>query len=133
MDILFIDDDFMSIEPTTEFLKLEGHDIDIVNNVQDALDRYTCNCYDIVFLDIMFAPSDYFTFEETAGGRYTGLKLLEEFRKIDDAKLRPIKIVMITNWRNEPQVEASCNKNNAAILRKPLSIESIKDVLDGKS
>jgi hypothetical protein len=76
----------------------------------------------------MLPPGEYYTMQETADGRYTGLKLLESLRHIDSALGRNVRIFVLTNWRDEPQIDAACRSFRAEIIRKPMSIKMMDDL-----
>lgn len=130
MKILFIEDDVLTIEPIVDFMSIKGHTVEIVSDAQDAIDRIESTSYDLILSDVMFAPGDFFTTSETGDGRYTGLRLLEYVRE-REAKtgLPPRNIILITNWRNEPTVDAVAQTHSAKIFRKPLSMANVEEIL----
>lgn len=51
--ILFVDDDLELCQLMTEFLELEGFDLDVVHNGEEALKKVDQQSYDVIVLDIM--------------------------------------------------------------------------------
>jgi len=128
--ILFVEDDYMTIDAVVTHLRIEGHEVDLVRTPADAIEKLMWETYQVVFLDVMFAPGEIFDLEETAGGRYTGLSLLEVIHSDERIAERGIPLlVLVTNWRDEPQVEASAERFGVRILRKPLSLKDIEEAI----
>src|SRR5680860_773864 len=113
MRILFIDDDPMTVDVIIEHLKIQGHDLNYVKDVPEAIELLMWEQYDVIFIDVMLPYDKVFTEEETSKGRYTGLKLLEMIYKNNDlSKAREAKIALITNWRGEPEVDRVARRHN---------------------
>lgn len=128
--ILIVEDDYMTVEPIVDFLRIEGYTVDVSDDIADAFEKLEFNQYNYIFLDIMMAVGEILDLNETVEGRYTGLKLLELIR-LDSRFLhhRQTPVALITNWREEPRIEASALLYRAIILRKPLAIATVKEAL----
>ena len=130
MRVLFVDDDYITIASIVDHLRLLGHDVEIADGTLEAVDRLSDVAYDLLLLDVMLPPEGVFTLGETAEGRYTGLRLLERLRESPGLTInREVRVVLITNWRDEPQVDRVAHCMNAEILRKPLTLAAVERYL----
>ena len=128
--VLFIDDDVITIECAATHLELSGHEVHICSDITNALARLRFEDFTVVFLDVMLPPEDQFDLSETVDGRYTGLRVIERvFEDPKFEKARASKWIIITNWRDEPEVDAVAEARGVQILRKPLSIDQIEEVI----
>jgi CheY-like chemotaxis protein len=128
--ILFVEDDYITIQPIVEYLENLGYTVDVAEDALEAIERFASQSYSHLFLDIMLAPAGVFELEETADGRYTGLRLLEYARTHKAASaVKRAKIALITNWREQPQVDNTAAKYHAKVMRKPLSIADMEEFL----
>lgn len=128
--VLFVDDDYMTIQPIVEYLENLGYTVDVAEDALEAVERFSSQPYSHVLLDIMLAPAGVFDPNETADGRYTGLRLLEYARTEGSASaVNHAKIALITNWREQPQVDSTAAKYCATVMRKPLSIAIMEEFL----
>lgn len=128
--VLFIEDDFITIECAVTHLELSGHEVHVCEDVADGLTRLRYEAWTIVFLDVMLPPGDQFDLSQTVDGRYTGLRVIERvFADQKYEKARSSKWVIITNWRDEPEVDAVAEARGVEILRKPLSIEQLEEII----
>lgn len=128
--ILFIEDDYMTIECAVMHLQLSGYDVHVADDLGDALARLRYEKFTVVFLDVMLPPEEHFSLLDTAAGRYTGLRLLELVHSDGRYKqARDSKWILVTNWRDEPEVESVAAQNGVCILRKPLSIDAIEGAM----
>lgn len=120
----------MTVDAAITHLKLSGHEVDYVRTPAEAIEKLMWESYGVIFIDVMLPPGKVFDLEETADGRYTGLRLLEVVRSDEQiAKNGLPKTVLITNWRDEPQVDAMAERSDVHILRKPLSLKSVEEVI----
>lgn len=129
MKILVVEDDVMTIEALVDHLQIEGHEVEVVTTIEDAMDRYHSTRYDIIFSDVMFGRGEFFTSEETDDGRYSGLKLVEYIRSYEKDQDNQTRIIIITNWRNDARVDAVAKRCHAIVCRKPLTILQIGEAL----
>lgn len=128
--LLFVDDDFMTIESVVEYLQMDGHDVDVADTVGDALDKLQYNSYSVIFLDVMMAVGDVLDSLETVNGHYSGLKVLELIRNDDRFQHhKNTRVVLITNWREEARVDEAAAQFSALVLRKPLDLSEVEKVM----
>lgn len=126
--ILIVEDDIFSIQPIKDHLEIIGHHVTIAQDALEAFSQFSSQGeYDILLIDVMVAASGIFTDSETADGRYTGLKLLEVAKlHSKNQAVRNAKVALITNWREEPQIDKIASKYDVTVFRKPLSLEQIE-------
>lgn len=128
--ILFIEDDYMTIENAVLHLELSGNKVIVCDTPTAAITHLRYDKFNTIFVDVMLPPGDLFTLTDTAEGRYTGLRLIEFiFSDIKFLNAQKSSWYLITNWRDEPEVESVALKYNIAILRKPLLIKTIEGVI----
>ena len=128
--ILFIEDDYMTIECAVTHLQLSGHEVYVCEDVADALVRLRYERFSIIFLDVMLPPGTQFSLVDTVDGRYTGLRLLELVYQDDRyCNARASRWIFITNWRDEPEVDAVAGNRDVRVLRKPLSIAGVEEAM----
>jgi DNA-binding response OmpR family regulator len=68
MKILYVEDEKIAAEATTEILRKQNYNVDWVNNGEDGLDCALTGLYDVIILDIMLPKLD-------------GISVLKEMRK----------------------------------------------------
>jgi len=131
-NVIIVDDDYITVENLEKYLEIRGFSVATVDTIEEALETLRGAAFDVIFVDIMLPPGDIFTIEETRDGRYTGLKFLEliHMRKAVFNISDSTKIFMITNWREEPQVESFSKQFGFKILNKPLEISTIDRILE---
>ncbi len=128
--ILFIEDDYITIDCIVTHLELSGHDVHVCDDPSQALCRLRFEEFSNVFLDVMLPPGEQFTLMDTADGRYTGLRLLELIHEDEMyRKAREMQWVLITNWRDEPEVESVADNLGVCIMRKPLTISEVEELI----
>lgn len=129
--VLFIEDDFMTIDPLVSHLGIRGHAVRVSDAVHDAIELLMWEDFDVIFLDVMLPPGEIFGLEETADGRYTGLRLLEMIRS--DSRFernRNTRIALVTNWREEPQVDEVAARLRVPLLQKPLALSTVEEFVE---
>lgn len=132
MNILFVDDDYITIDAVVMDAKLRKHNVHVAGNAQEALEKLLYNKYDVVFLDIMMATGSYVDLDARGDGRYVGLAVLDKIH-VDGAYIaaRQARIYLITNWREEPFVDAVAAKYGRTIIRKPLGLDVVRGAIGG--
>ncbi len=117
--ILWADDEIDLLKPHILFLEDKGYDITPVPSGADAIEKFTENNYDVVFLD-----------ENMPG--ISGLETLTEIKAIKPT----IPVVMITKSEEEHIMEEAIGAKIADYLIKPLNpnqiLLSVKKILDNK-
>ncbi|OGV36414.1 MAG: hypothetical protein A2X48_03410 [Lentisphaerae bacterium GWF2_49_21] len=128
--ILFVEDDYITIDCAVTHLEISGHEVHVCEEIAIALSRLRYENFTMIFLDVMLPPGDQFSLTETVNGRYTGLRVLEKvFTDEHYKQARSASWFLITNWRDEPEVDAVAISHNIPILRKPLTIEQINEAI----
>jgi DNA-binding NtrC family response regulator len=133
---IYIDDEANTekFSSKLDIMKDEGIEVIAVTTVEQALPtiRRFINTLDIIILDIIMPPDDFYTIQETNGGTTTGLRLLADIRK--EFPNIPIMIVSIRRQPMNPEILVKFNIFK--YLEKPISashiVEAIKDYLSTK-
>jgi DNA-binding response OmpR family regulator len=89
MKILFIEDDFFIADMYVRALKKAGHDVEVISDGAEALNKAKESVYDVILLDIMLPEK-------------TGVEILEELRGPKGDGLPLSKIIVTTNF-DEPE------------------------------
>ena len=117
--ILWADDEIDSLKPHLLFLTNKGHKVTPVNSGNEAIEYFSKENFDLVFLD-----------ENMPG--ISGLTALEEIKKIS----LNTPVIMITKSEEEMIMEEAIGKQISDYLIKPVNphqiLMAIKKILDGK-
>ena len=117
--ILWADDEIDSLKPHLLFLTNKGHEVKPVNSGNEAIEYFSKENFDLVFLD-----------ENMPG--ISGLTALEEIKKIS----LNTPVIMITKSEEEMIMEEAIGKQISDYLIKPVNphqiLMAIKKILDGK-
>ena len=108
VQILWVDDEIDLLRLQVLFLEQKGHQVDTVNNGNDALELIPAKAYDIVFLD-----------ENMPG--LSGLETLEEIKRIAP----DLPVVMITKSEEEDLMNQAIGSKIADYLIKPVNPNQI--------
>ena len=119
--VLYIDDeaDTEKFKSKCEIMREEGIDVIGVTSVRDAIPKVTelAKEIDLILLDIIMPPEDYYTLEETNGGIGTGFRLLQDIREV----VKDIPIIIVSIRRKNVVEELLKKYNIRKFLEKPLS------------
>ena len=117
--ILWADDEIDSLKPHLLFLTNKGHEVTPVNSGNEAIEYFSKENFDLVFLD-----------ENMPG--ISGLTALEEIKKIS----LNTPVIMITKSEEEMIMEEAIGKQISDYLIKPVNphqiLMAIKKILDSK-
>ena len=117
--ILWADDEIDSLKPHLLFLTNKGHEVTPVNSGNEAIEYFSKENFDLVFLD-----------ENMPG--LSGLTALEVIKKIT----LNTPVIMITKSEEEMIMEEAIGKQISDYLIKPVNphqiLMAIKKILDGK-
>lgn len=117
--ILWADDEIDLLKPQIMFLEQKGYQVDPVTNGIDAVDKFSNQHYDIVFLD------------ESMPG-ITGLETLSRIKAIH----QEIPVVLITKNEEENLMEEAIGSQISDYLIKPVKPQqillSLKKIIDNK-
>lgn len=112
-NILIVDDDRDFAESMAEVLKVKGHNVELVFDGEEAMNKFLERNYDITFMDV----------------KLPGMNGVESY--IEIRKIKPeAKVVMMTGY-SVPQLLEQAIENGAwAVLHKPFNMSTIFDMLD---
>ena len=117
--ILWADDEMDLLKPHLLFLQEKGYDVTTVTNGKDAIDRFSANAFDIVFLD-----------ENMPG--LSGIETLSAMKNIKTE----VPVIMITKSEAEEIMEEAIGSKISDYLIKPVNpnqiLLSIKKNLENK-
>ena len=109
--ILWVDDDALIRETSSDFLELMGHKCETATCGKHALQHLSENTFDVVFTDIGMPEMN-------------GWELADSIRNKWGNK---IKIVVVSGWDVEAKVKNNHNIN--AALQKPFKMKQLKEIL----
>jgi CheY-like chemotaxis protein len=110
-----VDDDTIVQEFLTELLREEGHEVEIVGNGDDALDRLGNEDYDVILLDI----------------KLPGMSGIELYRYIQKTvKSLAWKVIFITGDMMSKDTMAFLSRVRAPYITKPFDAEQLKKAID---
>jgi len=119
VNILWADDEMDLLKPHVLFLQEKGYDVTTVTNGKDAIDKFSSNPYDIIFLD-----------ENMPG--LSGIETLSRMKNINAG----VPIIMITKSEAEEIMEEAIGSKISDYLIKPVNpnqiLLSIKKNLENK-
>ncbi len=115
LNVLVVDDDIDFAESIADFLEMYGHDVDIANTGEEAINRYrsTDSSYDISFMDI----------------KLPGKNGVESFLEIKSF-LPDVKVVMMTGFSVEQLLELAVENGAWGILNKPLNMNELLSYIE---
>ncbi len=127
--ILMIDDDIESIEDIRNILN-SNHDVEIADNIDDAIAQLSKNAYDLLFLDLYMPHSKRYAAEEAKLGRETGYLLLKEVRSASSGFQTknnvPVIVLTFIRLNMDPALKEKVMKEEPVqILEKPESLIEI--------
>jgi CheY-like chemotaxis protein len=133
ISIIYIDDeaDTEKFASKIDIMRDEGINVKTVTKVDKALPllRKIYDKIDIIILDIIMPPEEYYSLQETNGGTATGLRLLEDIRK----EFPEIPIMIVSIRRKEMLEDLLSRLNIVKYLEKPVLayhlVSAIKDAL----
>ena len=113
LNILIVDDDRDFAESLAEVLELRGHNVELVFNGEEAINKFLSNIYDITFMDVKLPGKN-------------GVESYIEIRNI-----RPeAKVVMMTGYSVEQLLDQAVENGAWAVLHKPLNMVTIFDMVE---
>lgn len=115
MSILLVDDNRINQTIAVRFLKKLGYDPDVADNGQRAVDAFTENYYDLIFMDVQMPVMD-------------GLEATRAIRRrFPESEVR---IVALTAHAMKDDIEICRGAGMDDHISKPLSFEELKRVLE---
>jgi PAS domain S-box-containing protein len=113
--ILVVDDDTIVQEFLTEMLGEEGHEVEIIENGDDALERLKSEDYDVILLDIKLPGM-------------SGIELYEYMQ--NNLKSSAKKVVFITGDVMGQETMDFLSRTTAPYIPKPFDTEQLKKDID---
>jgi CheY-like chemotaxis protein len=114
-EILFIDDEEMTLKIGCLMLKALGHKVTPVLSGYDALRLLRAHKFDVVFLDLMM-PEIY------------GLEVLRQIR--EDKDLDALPVIIQTGVMNKDDLKEARGMGAADIITKPYNKEILREALN---
>jgi PAS domain S-box-containing protein len=116
--ILVMDDDEIVLDVTREMIRALGHEVELVMNGEDAIEKYmqafaSRNPFDIVILDL------------TIKGGMGGAETVKNLLAIDPN----VKAVVTSGYSENPVIYHFQDHGFSAVLSKPYSLDGLKDCL----
>ena len=109
---LIVDDKKITGELFGYILGREGHDVKIVQDIEDALNLIRQNEVDIAFLDIIMP-------------RHDGIEVLKEIKKFAPN----FPVVMMSGYTVEEKREEIRELGAVTCLDKPIKMEAVREVV----
>ena len=83
--ILIIDDDTRRLKSHIEYLVFKGYEVHQATSIKDAYEflEEKTDQIELIILDIMMPTHNYFNYEESIGGKRTGVMLYDEIIKMN--------------------------------------------------
>ena len=131
MKVVIIDDDKVFTEPLVWCLVQEGWAVTLRRSVDEVFDEngnLKGGKPDCVILDIMMPWGAKYSSEETANGKQTGLRLLEEIARVEPSL--PIIIITVREDLRTPDLKERFGAQVEEVLVKPVVPTKVLDVLE---
>ena len=113
--ILVVDDDTIVQEFLTEILREEGHEVEIIDNGNDALEKFESEDYDLILLDIKLPGM-------------SGIELYEHLQK--KAKSLTRKVIFITGDTMSTDTMVFIKSSQTPYITKPFNVEELMKSID---
>ncbi|MFC1949615.1 PAS domain S-box protein [Chloroflexota bacterium] len=109
--VLIVDDDTIVQEFLTEVLTREGHEVEVVDNGDDALEKLGSEDYDVILLDIKLPGIN-------------GIELYKQLQKKNKSLVR--RVIFVTGDVMGEDTVSFLSKTRAAYITKPFDAEQLK-------
>ncbi|MGD0352504.1 MAG: response regulator [Dehalococcoidia bacterium] len=113
--VLIVDDDLLLLKFLEQFLTTKGHDVDAVNNANDALKVFTNKKYDLILMDILMPD-------------VSGIELYEKLQRMDksiDSRL----LIMTGDILGKP-TRTFLNMTGVLYIEKPFEPNALMTKID---
>ncbi|MFQ5652800.1 MAG: response regulator [bacterium] len=128
--ILFVDDEDWSVSPYFEILQDHDIAVDLAENGDKAMEFLRKGDYDLIVLDMMFAPGT--IMGEGVQPRKSGATLLKKLRSHDipNLQVKPdLPVLVLTAVTDQRLLDEIREMEVAAILRKPISFDEVVETV----
>ena len=115
--VLLVEDNTINQEVAVNMLKIQGYDVDVVNNGQQALDALSENIYQLVVMDCEMPIMN-------------GYQATQQWRRVEQGNNRPpVPIIALTAHAISGEREKclACGMND--FISKPFEFENFRDTL----
>ena len=113
MDILVVDDNQDFAETLADVLELNGYNVTISYNGEDAITKFTEKDYDLTFMDV----------------KLPGMNGVESFLKIKEIKPKA-KVIMMTGYSVEQLLNQAFENGALEILHKPFDMTNVLKIIE---
>jgi len=123
--VLFLDDEKSLVDSLPLLLRQKGLEVSATHLVDQALEWFSEESFDVVLLDIMMPPAKDMDIEQTAFGRETGVEVARRMKDV-----RPDVQIVAFTVLTDPEIRKRIRKAGIVeILNKPAELSQIVDVL----
>ena len=123
--VFYIDDEANSEKMKSKFEMLKINSINVIaeHNIKKVENRIKeiINDIDLILLDIIMPPRNYFSLEETNGGTSTGIVLLKKIRE----NFKDIPIIIVSIQRIASLDEILERYNVSGYVKKPYNVNEL--------
>lgn len=116
LKILLVDDFEINQEVFQEMLERQGHEVDVRENGQKALEALVEKEYDLVLMDLQMPVMD-------------GLEATEHIRNHSDLRIRNIPVIALTAHTVDKHIELAMKAGMNGYLLKPSTINEIQTAI----
>jgi two-component system, OmpR family, response regulator len=113
LEILIVDDDLDTCHYLQDLLGTEGHNAQIVNDSLLTIETIRKGSFHLVLLDIMMP-------------RLSGIQVLEQIRNLN----KDLPVAILTGYPEIDTAIASIQHNVLGYIKKPFTINEIKEIVD---
>ncbi len=113
LSILIVDDSRDFGQSLATFLRLEGHEVELVFDGEAAVEKFRARDFDAAFLDV----------------KLPGMNGVESFLEI--RKLKPdAKVFMMTGFSDEEPLRKAIDNGAMGVFHKPLDLDEVLKALE---
>ncbi len=109
MDILYVEDDLKTQEQTARFLRAQGHQVTVYDNIHEALDHVVHHTPDLLLCDYLL------------GAGTNGLTLAEQVRN----RYPTCSIVMVSNFTTTENVIDAMKLGLDDYIQRPIALQDL--------
>ena len=92
MRVIWIEDEPLRVSAYVEVLRINGHEVELVQDIEEFQDRIQTGGFDIALVDLML-PTGKFDVERARNGLDTGLLVVHKLREFSP----DVRFVLFTN------------------------------------
>jgi CheY-like chemotaxis protein len=123
--VLYLEDEEILVEDVPILLQEQGLKVKSTASIEEALEWFAAEDFDVVLLDIMMTPSDDMDDEQVDYGRETGVEVARKMKAVKPG----VPIVAFTILR-DPEIHARMRDAGVAeIVNKPCEPVQVSDAI----